>query len=332
MSATKSHIINKLINKLLSLFSLNNVSDFILGANGYRFLSRLKEEESDVVIALTTLIGDSVYGLSCIEDFHQHNLTRNVIVVGNEKYRALLSSYPYIDKLILLSAKSTTYRHINGFLRTTSLSRFGLAHGVINANPWLYKNLRKGKNIEVFHLLRNSIFRLPEEGKITYHNTSFDMKYLRLTDISPNERIAIINPYSVSLNTSSENIFVDICKTLVENRYTVYTNTVNEQRALPGTKPIKCSIYELYSLACISDLIVSIRSGILDFLVSSNINMFIIYENTNNAFFNMYQLKAWQCSGKIEEILIDSEYDYKAIQNRFKQYLCHINTYTKGKK
>ena len=61
---------------------------------------------------------------------------------------------------------------------------------------------------------------------------------------------------------------------------------------------------EFLEIAANIPLLVSVRSGILDLVVKTNVNMLVLYSDKtiDKA---RYSLKAWKCKGKITELTFD---------------------------
>lgn len=87
-----------------------------------------------------------------------------------------------------------------------------------------------------------------------------------------------------------------------KDTYSIYTNVIGEQKPINGTQELRCSIYELFEVVKKSSLVISTRSGILDYLVPTDIDMFVIYENCSEKLKNMYHLSSWNRYGRIKEL------------------------------
>ena len=103
--------------------------------------------------------------------------------------------------------------------------------------------------------------------------------------------------------------------------YVVFTNVVGQQEAVKGSHELRCSIYELYSIACQISLIVSVRSGIIDLLIPSGISMFVLYDTSDNFMREAYRLDGWNSECKIHEAFIDTPDDIKSIPEKFSVFL-----------
>lgn len=289
--------------------------DSIDGISGLRFLRKNKGKDEKLLV-LTDLIGDSVYGLSYVEEIKKKYSDKRIVVIGNEKYSKLIRSYNGIDRFVLLPGRQGRYLKIGAFLRCTWLSYIALKEDIINTDPYLYKDLRKKTNNDAFYLLKTQIFHIPEDSKISYHGIGSNT-----AQTVHDKKVAVINPYSISVKIIDFAIFELIAKVLRENNYKVYTNVVGNQEVIAGTEKLECDIYKLFDIASNSSLIVSARSGILDFLAPSGINMFIIYANTTREFYEMYHIDKWRCGGKYKEYFVENKIDKDDIMSEFIKFM-----------
>ena len=136
------------------------------------------------------------------------------------------------------------------------------------------------------------------------------------------DKVIVMNPYSKSLSEFTMALYENMCTYLIENGYIVYTNVVGSQKPIKESYELRCSIEELYMIAGKIPAIVSVRSGILDFLIPSKANMFVIYENCRGRLKKMYHLANWQISSVIHEIYCEnSKSENNIILNELKKFL-----------
>ena len=180
--------------------------------------------------------------------------------------------------------------------------------------------------VEIF-LLRKYLFSLPEDSQISYHKT----KRVPVTAIknfeSIKHKIAIADNGCYKLTETEETdrlVYIPICAELQARGFEVYMNVPEEKYALKGTHALSCSIEELYSIACEIPLIVSRRSGILDYLAPSGINICAIY--TSKTWHNYFPLTEWQCEGRVKEIMINSEAASDSLMEEFRSFLDELKS------
>ena len=95
---------------------------------------------------------------------------------------------------------------------------------------------------------------------------------------------------------------------------------------IEGTLRLDCSMHELYSIACEIPLIISIRTGLLDYLIPSGINMFVLYGQTkvgDGGHENDYTLQEWKPESKLCEVWTSQKSDDEIVQ-KFQEFLNNI--------
>ena len=132
----------------------------------------------------------------------------------------------------------------------------------------------------------------------------------------------VLNPYSNSatLSAAGEAFFEEVCRLLKSRAYTVYTNAVKDQRPVAGSLVLRCSLEEMLGIAERIPLVVSLRSGLLDLLVPTGVNMFVIYNRLWH--YIPANMKGWNCPGKVREIYYEEKpEDTERLMTEFKRYL-----------
>jgi len=160
---------------------------------------------------------------------------------------------------------------------------------------------------------RYILYNFDEKAKISYPVIP-DVSLDKYRNMDFNKTI-IINPYSNFLENHTCSIFETITDTLLSNGYDVYTNVIKEQKVLKGTKRLDCPLEDLYTLSKKVKLVISLRSGIVDFMINSGGRFVVIYPDKtqwDRIFRQAYTLEAWQANSEcyeysqteIDEILI----------------------------
>lgn len=279
--------------------------------------------DNEIYILLTWAIGDNLYALANIDAIRQRYPDKKIIVYGYKRRAKLLQSYNNIDRLILLSGRKLVvfWNSLNPYRsHYTDIFNNEIKNGIIHGIAWVYRKYVREhsvkENLEMIRTIR-FMLDLPYDAPITYHRLKVEaVRSIKNFD-SIKHRTVIINPYSNSMN-STMSIYEMLCDKLNSLGYIVFTNVVEKQKAVKGSIPLKCSIYELYSIACQIPFIVSLRSGILDFLIPSGISMFVIYEGE---IWESYSLGGWKSRCKIREIHAVSEEAINSIPKEFSLFL-----------
>lgn len=290
-----------------------------------------RKSDDEFIIILSDLIGDTVYALAYLTALHECYPEKKIIVVGNRRLRRFLESYRGIDQLVLLDEGKWLDRK-NASMQNSRISEAGLKYGIFNSNPHYYKKCYSAPNPETLYQLKTHIYRLHDSCRIDYPNFKLNGAITAIKDFeSQKDRIVIINPYSNSLGKPTKALYEAICEFLIEKGFTVYTNVIGTQKPIYGSKELRCSMEELYSISCEIPAFISIRSGILDYLVSSGINMFVLYDNCTLRIKKMYSLTNWRCSGEIYELYPeDTEKEIDEIMEKLRVFINNIK-YSRGK-
>lgn len=273
---------------------------------GTKFINIVKRAKSDnqILVFFTSLIGDTVLSMTCIEEYMVENPEKKIILIGNKYipqwYSYLLDNCEFIYLDQYLAKHGLTKNNFDGFYMTSSLNEKGLSLGIINPLTCHYKNCKRAKNKSTYYQMRNHIFMINKSNVITKPkpriNDFLMTKYKSKT--------VIINPYTTSIMGNQLIIYQKIATFLIDNGYEVYTNVLENQAELNGTKRLECSLDKVFYLAPKVTFVVSVRSGFVDFLQFSGANIFCVYENITQELYEMWSLKQWNQSGKIEEVYL----------------------------
>lgn len=288
--------------------------NFIRGRFLLRRLIRNRKDD-EIYLIFGTAIGDNLYGLAYLDALHEKFPDKKFIVFSSEKNYTFLKTYKNIDELRLYAPEKCI--HAKLIIESEQLYK-SLAENIIVPEPLYYRRFRGDKELGSLHLLKKYIYGLPEDTPARYHGlTRIPVVAIKDFDRLKN-RIVIINPYETSRNKCRE-YYTEICDELNSRGYILFTNVTGNQRPLPGTQALNCSLEELYSIACEIPLIVSRRSGILDFLMPSGINMFAIFEV--NIFLKYFPLSEWQAKSFIAEIPTRTPDEIKSVPEKFRAFL-----------
>jgi len=295
----------------------------------------LIKKNDQVVILPTSALGDAIYVFSFLENLYKRSNKDNVqlLIYISDRYKQIAESYALpINKIVYL--KHLGIKHL--FLLMLSASTYGPKSVEIARNRSIIATIPQAHinwlNRQKIFGTRNRLARLLNVPlvPISYHN----LPRVEVGSI-PNfgqikNKVCVINSFSYSMEASAS-LYEIICNKLLERDFIVYTNVVGNQKEIKGSKPLACSIDELYSIACDIPLVVSVRSGILDFLIPSKVNMFVIYEKTkkigkiDSIVKKNYSLEEWLPKGNVCEVCMENESDEDKIINEFDEYLNKLN-------
>lgn len=268
---------------------------------------KLHYKDSLVFIAASG-IGDLCYALSFIEDI-KAKTNKKVVALTREYTCEALSAFPAVDKIIIMKSKDADFFYnceLPEKMRPV-FNGYSLKQGVFICTPLtedIYDYIKNGKT-NYIDILKESLAEL-EPTHITYPVVpDIDIGRFSFSDIN---KTVIINPYSNSLSVEKTDLFEKIAMLLNNKGYSVYTNTVGNQKAVEGTQRLECTLSELYNISGQCAAFISIRSGILDFMIGNGGRYISIYDTAwNNKFMEAYSLKGWNTESSVYEFLFSRE-------------------------
>lgn len=285
------------------------------------FRRMLKSKRDDeVYLILGGAIGDNVYGLAYLDELRKKLPDKKFIAFSTKLNSNILKTYKGIDDVNL---SGEVHGNLCKLLHS-GMSLHVLWHyselNLFVPIPFYYDDVRRSsRKANLFNLRR--IFNLPEDAQITYHNLpKVPVKAIEKFERIKN-RVVIIHPYPHYKQKYNEDIYIPVCEELKLRGYIAFTNVIREQMPVKGTEALRCSIEELYSIACDIPLIVGERGGIFDLLIPSGINMFAIHSGQSD--FEYFPLHEWKSRGKIEEVKVQvsDENSVRRLNERFKAFL-----------
>lgn len=266
----------------------------------WRTLVRKKQSDTYLFVS-NFLIGDLLYGLSFMEEVKK-KYSAKIVVIVPEKFGELAKSYHGYDEVIIIPNNGKLWFKFRCLTANLGLAE-KLFQDKIIISPWGF--LPPSRKEEDLIVNIRTCFGLNKDVPVHYHNITPPRENLKSIDNfeTLKRKLVILNPYSNSIQLDDSGIayFEKICAYLTERGYVVYTNVIRDQKAIVGSRELRCSLNELLAMAYEIPLIVSLRSGILDFLVKTNINMFVVYDSYNH--YLRHKMASWACEGIYKEIL-----------------------------
>ncbi len=272
-------IIKKVVKKIGSI--IYKPFKYLKGKKFLNIVIKNKKDD-EIYVFLSDLIGDFVIGMSCIEYFIDAHKDKKVILVTQ---RDIFSWYPQLNGKCQQYKYDDFYQKYKldndgrcAFMQNSRLSNLGLKHNILNTVPCFFKECLNAEVPWGLVQTRKYIFKLNDVNKVTSPIIQRPSKFnynLKKNDI-------IINPYSNSLKGKGIEIYQDIANLCIKKGYNVYTNVLPNQKELKGTKRLDCKLDELYYISQDAKAIISVRSGVLDYLGFTNTHIIAVYDNVNN--------------------------------------------------
>ena len=193
--------------------------------------------------------------------------------------------------------------------RDTHINRYLRRKNIYFTHPYSYYKLSDSIEKNYFQVLKEDIFRISDELEIIYPQIKITKTSLDSV-VDDWSRVVVINPYSNSMFVEDMFFWIELIKMLRNDGKKIYTNVVDPQTPLEGTLPLSCSVFEFYNICRKAKLVISIRSGIIDFSISSGGNFFVLWyehpdEIVGNSVKKLCDLNAWRI-GNVRQCYYDS--------------------------
>lgn len=275
----------------------------------------IRKKRNQIFFLPTSALGDFVYVLSFWPLIEKKYQNKELVFFASERYKRIIECNKVNAKIVYL--KHLGVKHLLLFMlsycpHSPHSVNIALRNNIIPCVAISHKKEMKRQGIVGTRNQLARVFGVPAEP-VFHHKVAIE-KVHSIPEFEKNKnRICIINPYSTSMDYSVS-LYEKICEELRSRNFIVYTNVVGEQKEIKGSLPLQCSVEELFSIASQIPLFVSVRSGILDFLIPSNVPMFVIYE-MYYALFNgsnpkeiakNYSLREWCSKGVVHEVFWDN--------------------------
>lgn len=283
--------------------------DYIVGKEVIRSIERYKNNKNDVIILLLKGIGDTVYGLAFLEAIKKQYHPQNIIVVGNKNQSELIMNYDNNIMLVTYDLKKGEYNKYSSLINCERRIKVVNDNRFFITDPYCYYYKSNKQNMSsAIDILRKYLFKLGDEAEITYPPIVTQKNSCIPNFDKEKSKIVVINPYSNSME-SKRGIYQEMSELLAQKGFIVYTNVVDGQKKIEGTRELCCSIDELVYIVSNCAGIVSVRSGILDLIINTGTSIFAIYERCTTKFKKIYNLKAWNGKSSIYEVTDNVEND-----------------------
>lgn len=286
------------------------IGDFKHSLAMSRMVKKIHKENKDNVLIISA---DKGIGDLCIlfaylpEYLRSKGKTSFKIILPNNTHTATLTKQFGLgeDTVILIDGKKKKmfdesihkifFRLMTEKLRNEGVLIMGSTE--FHAGRLLYKI----PSFNFLDLYKYGVFGLSDDAPIRYPEVEKPANLQKLQD-----PYIILNPYSYSSKIPLS-FFSDLADKLKSMGYSVYSNCAPGQKPIEGTIPLTVSIEELYHLSKDAECIISVRSGILDYVVS-NARRIVALCGDNDTLYP-YTLKAWKTGCEVHEHLYEKDID-----------------------
>lgn len=271
-------------------------------------------------------LGDVCYNMAYSE-WILNNIDDSVYYVDKCHKDFLLNFYP-IDKnrIEYYDGKSNFGRIIRTIGGSPKIFIMLKKLGIYKLYPYSFYSITEIVPCSYLEFIR-CIFEIPKDTNICFPHVIGDTICSHIENFAKfKNKIIVINPYSGSMGSGDWTYWEQVSAVLNSKGYIVYTNVIGNQYPISQTYPLRCSISEMYYISSCIPLTISIRSGIIDFCVSSGGSFYVVYfdEKTLHPKVNasmriLYKLEDWGNSNVHEYYFDDS------IKTNIQDFLDYLN-------
>lgn len=279
------------------------------------FVKKFKKnrKENEVIISLYSHFGDVVYGMLYAKEYKKET-GLNIVVYCDEKLQSFVENYDCIDRILTYKSNTLQHSYVEVMpLRFKKMKK----HGIIATIP-MAKNIKTQTAKSTY---KKEVYGVKED-KIELITLKGD-KITSISDFEKNKnKIVVLNPFSNSICASCVSPMEKLVEILNSKGYICYTNVVGKQKPLNGTLPLKCKVEELYSILNEIPLFVSLRSGIVDTMLNTKCNMFVITSKYKKYYkwFDLYELR----TRDIKTVFLKNERQTDNLILEFNEFLTEI--------
>ena len=250
-------------------------------------------------------VGAPGIGDQCIACANMHEYLRKI---GSEQYAVVCNGsvgFIYremgIDSIVALS-KSYIWNIRSAYLYNSfyekKISKM-IEKGVLCIVDVKYYQKKQCAECDAVDIIKKNAFHLDSKTNPKLHIIKNSIGKVG----NASSPFIIVNPYSGSMKIQT-GVFEAIVKDFLKSGYKVYCNVAGDQVPLRDTIELRCSVQELYDLAGDAEYIISVRSGILDYILANCRRIIAVYDKQE--FYRLYSLKTWKSECKIWEFINNS--------------------------
>lgn len=316
----------------LYFYTIGCLYDYIIGIS-YSLKLKKQKKTNEVYVLTNSPIGDTIYSLAYLESFKKKCDDLQITVLGYKNrvtlyslYRNSFDNIKYID---------LDHGKIMCILRRKYLMKLLKKYAIYSAYPYFYQKVPFNSGETTLEVIKNELLDIGDFAKLNFPIIPQQAISAIENFEEIKSKVVIINPYSTSMYGMQMKIYEDIASFLVSKGFVVFTNAISTQKVINNTRRLDCSIIELYEICNNIPLVISTRSGIIDFLISSSCNFYIYYfpiehggmrwiNNPIKNFYNYFRLDSWGTDNVTEHI-------YETENESLNHFINYFNTFINGR-
>ena len=225
-------------------------------------------------------------------------------IVSEKQHKMIVESYPHLleDQLLFYKKGSILAICIYIIVHNKVLCDYFKKRNIYVMYPTTYKRLQVVVDKDFISIVCNENLKIPSIPLLTYPEYPRVNIHSIVNWHEIKDKVVVINPYSISMSFSDMEIWEKMADELIKRGYIPFTNVIKDQKEIKSTLPLKCSIYEMANIASEIPMMISLRSGIIDYLINTNCRKFVIYNRYSNSavppetWYNVYNLSQWKKS------------------------------------
>lgn len=223
-------------------------------------------------------IGDVVITLGYLRAYKKEKAIKHLTLVIAEKFKEYAGYYSDdYDQLITISSNELVR------ICLSNLTRYGLYRvkkefpNVTLINPadaalLGFDYFKNYQNITLLEMIRQGCLQLSVDADFR----AFNSKYIDKNAENIGKKQAVISLDARTVTETSVELYEKLIPGLTDMGYEVFTNTYEDNKCLPGTRPLSVSLCELIQMMD-GGLFIGKRSGLHDVLMCQDCDVIAIY-------------------------------------------------------
>ncbi len=286
------------MNKAIIKRSIRDILNYRRNKEIYDFL---KAKYSGKTVFITSAsIGDICFFLALIDNYYQ-KYHEKIVVLCDERKKDIIVSYEHKGIIVdYINVNDPFFKRIfYEFNASKIFAVKGAEDKIFNTIPWV----QNGFDIEKYTLSQLSeVLKLDKNYSLKYPS----VRKAKITVIEEftkrKNRMAVVNPYYASEEKCEcLSMMTEMIEWLHIHDYEVYCNAIGKQETMENCKRLECGLNELYMIADNIPIFISVRSGIVDWLVKTRSQKIVIYPRSlPKEWISLYTMKQWKVDNIVE--------------------------------